>query len=282
MVEHRGIGLSRRDTAGGADLQAGDVTTTAARTTTWPPGGRTRTACGAPSCAAPAAPTSPRCSGPGIPTEVAAMVLDSPCLDRGDVAEVLAAPACPLLGGPVGRPGGAAVRGARARARRRGCRPAGADRGRPARRGVRRQFPSSSLLAARRRDRRPRRKADRGRISRAEVAGAGRPMVWWTSFARSARSRWAFTAAPDGGVLDPQRIFARAPAVTGDQPGPAVRPGRRAAALHLAGRRRLRKRDTAHPAPSVATRIAGLAPDGVLVRLAGLGHNALDTHRSPR
>lgn len=83
---------------------------------------------------------------------------------------------------------------------------------------------------------------------------------------------------PDGGPLDPQLTFAEA---AGRQPRYAGEPFNLAAEVPayrwptvvVSGDRDLRT-----PRP-VAERIAGLAPEGVLVPLAQTGHSALDTHQ---
>lgn len=83
--------------------------------------------------------------------------------------------------------------------------------------------------------------------------------------------------APDGLPLDPQATFA----ATGPHPPYAGEPFDLPAALGafgwptaiLSGERDLRT------PPPVAARIAQLVPDAVAVSVAGMGHSALDTHR---
>ncbi|MBC3193149.1 alpha/beta hydrolase [Pseudonocardia sp. C8] len=276
MVEHRGIGLSRRDTAG-ADLRAGDVTTTAAAddlAAVLDANGVRRAVVYGTSYGSYLA----QVFGARHPDRVAAMVLDSPCLDRGDVAEVRAHLRARYWEGRSADP---AVR--RCAEHVRALAAAGADP-RELTEVVQHvaefagPVPLERLLAARRRGAGGRAWSRIARIGRAEVAGAGRPMVYEPDLVRPiGQVEMGYAAEPDGGVLDPQRIFARAPAVTGDRRVPpydlAVELPRFTWPVAVVSG----ERDLRTPRP-VAARIAGLAPDGVLVGLDGLGHSALDTH----
>jgi pimeloyl-ACP methyl ester carboxylesterase len=83
---------------------------------------------------------------------------------------------------------------------------------------------------------------------------------------------------PDGGPLDPQVAFARVaaqrPAYRGEPYDlPALVPGFSWPTAVVSGDLDLRT-----PRP-VAARLAGLLPDGVLLDLPGLGHSAMDTHQ---
>ncbi|WP_180357587.1 alpha/beta fold hydrolase [Streptomyces sp. NP160] len=87
-----------------------------------------------------------------------------------------------------------------------------------------------------------------------------------------------FGQPPDGGPLDPQLIHVEAarnqPAFAGE-PFDLVEGLRRAAfpVVVLSG-----ERDLTTPRP-IAVRAAGLAPQGLLVELPATGHSALDVHR---
>ncbi|MBO0926501.1 alpha/beta hydrolase [Cellulomonas sp. zg-ZUI199] len=117
-----------------------------------------------------------------------------------------------------------------------------------------------------------------------EVDGAGQPFVMEPDLvARIMDDELGFALPPDGGPLDPQLAFADAAARHAARGGagattpfdlPAALPAFTWPVAVLSGDRDLRT-----PRP-VAERVVGLAPDAVLVPLAGTGHSALDTHRA--
>lgn len=120
-----------------------------------------------------------------------------------------------------------------------------------------------------------------GWIARAgarEVDGGGVPfMVEPDLVAGIAYGELGCGAPPDGHPLDPQVVFAAAaarhPPFTGEPYDlQAALPGFPWPVAVVSGERDLRT-----PRP-VAEQVAGLAPDAVLVPLPGLGHSALDSH----
>ncbi|TCK21283.1 alpha/beta fold hydrolase [Pseudonocardia endophytica] len=116
------------------------------------------------------------------------------------------------------------------------------------------------------------------RIGTSEVDGPGRPLVYEPDLVRGiAFGELGFGLPPDGHPLDPQRAFAGA---ARDAPEFAGEPFDLPDALGsfawplavVSGDRDLRT-----PRP-IAERIVGLAQDAVLVPLSATGHSALDTH----
>ncbi|GEC27251.1 alpha/beta hydrolase [Pseudonocardia saturnea] len=274
MVEHRGVGLSRHDSTG-ADLTVDDVTSTAAADDL---------AAVLDAAGVPRAIVYGTSYGSYLaqvfairhPDRIAAMVLDSPGLDAGDIAEVRAHLRALFWDGhhPATARCAALVRELAA---------AGEDPLDLS--GVVQHVyefagtaPLERLLEARLRGRGRRSWARIAGLGRAEVESpTGQPMVFEPDLVRPiGQSELGFDAPPDGHVLDPQRLFARAPAAE-----PRTPPYDVAAELDhfgwpvavVSGDRDLRT-----PRP-VAERVTELLPDAVLVPIAAHGHSALDTHR---
>ncbi|MEV1295456.1 alpha/beta fold hydrolase [Pseudonocardia sp. NPDC049635] len=274
MMEHRGVGFSRRDSAG-TDLTVDDVTSTAAAddlAAVLDAAGVQQAVVYGTSYGSYLA----QLFGIRHPDRVAAMVLDAPGLDAGDMAEVRAHLRALFWDGlhPATARCAALVRELAAA----GEEPldlscvvqhvyefAGTE-------------PLERLLEARLRGRAGRSWARIARLGRAEVESpTGQPLVFEPDLVRPiGQGELGFDTPPDGHVLDPQRLFALAPASQ-----PRTPPYDIAAELErftwpvavVSGDRDLRS-----PRP-VAERVVALLPDAVLVPLVGHGHSALDTHR---
>ncbi len=116
------------------------------------------------------------------------------------------------------------------------------------------------------------------RTGRLEVEGGGVPYVFEPdAVAGIAHGELGFGVPPDGHPLDPQTTFAAAtgrPEFAGEPYDlPAALPSFDWPVAVLSGERDLRT-----PRP-VAERVVAMAPDAVLVPLAGFGHSALDGHQ---
>lgn len=111
-----------------------------------------------------------------------------------------------------------------------------------------------------------------------EVGGPGRPMLLEPDLVRGiAFGQLGFGLPPDGHPLDPQTTYVEAardaPAYTGEPYDlPSEIGGFRWPSAVISGERDLRT------PPPVAERVAALIPDAALVPLAGTGHSAWDTH----
>ncbi len=116
------------------------------------------------------------------------------------------------------------------------------------------------------------------RLGRREIDGPGQPLVYEPELVRGiAFGELGFGLPPDGHPLDPQRTLA---AAARNAPPFAGEPFDLPAALGSFDRPLAvvsGDLDLRTPRPT-AERIVELAPDAVLVPLAGTGHSALDTH----
>lgn len=274
MVEHRGIGLSRTDDTG-ADLHPGEVTTTAVAddlAAALDAAGVERALVYGTSYGSYLA----QVFGARHPGRVAAMVLDSPCLDPVDDVEAVRAHLRSRFW--VGEH----LSTERAAGLVRSLSAAGEDplaltevvthtyefAG---------AVPLERLLAARRRGRAGHAWRRIRGLGRAEIAGEGSPMVFEPDLVRAiGQVELGYATPPDGHVLDLQRIYAHAPRVEDPHTPPydlaAALPGFGWPTAVVSGERDLRT-----PRP-VAERIVAALPDGVLVGIGELGHSALDTH----
>ncbi|GAA1384909.1 alpha/beta fold hydrolase [Pseudonocardia kongjuensis] len=274
MVEHRGVGLSRHDSTG-ADLTVDDVTSTSAADDL---------AAVLDAAGVPRAIVYGTSYGSYLaqvfavrhPDRIAAMVLDSPGLDAGDVADVRAHLRALFWDGhhPATARCAALVRELAA---------AGEDPLELS--GVVQHVyefagsaPLERLLTARLRGRGRRSWARIAGLGRAEVESpTGQPLVFEPDLVRPiGQGELGFDAPPDGHPLDPQQLFALAPAAESRTPPydiPAELGRFSWPVAVVSGDRDLRT------PPPVAERVAELLPDAVLVPLAAHGHSALDTHR---
>lgn len=116
------------------------------------------------------------------------------------------------------------------------------------------------------------------RTGERETDGPGQPLVYEPDLVRGiAFGELGFGLPPDGHPLDPQRTFAAAartaPPYTGEPFDLPAALGSFAWPLAVVSG----DRDLRTPRP-IAERIVAAAPDAVLVPLAATGHSALDTH----
>jgi pimeloyl-ACP methyl ester carboxylesterase len=274
MIEHRGVGLSRRD-GGGADLPVDAVTVESAvadvaavlddagigRAVVWGSSYGTYLAQG---------------FGLRHPERVAGMVLDSPVLSAGvddaraHLRRLLWDGADPGTAGPAARVRELAGTGSASTAELSSVvqvvyeflGPAGLER----------------FLAAVRAGRARRTWRWLAGLSGAETGGTGVRYVFEPDLvAGIAYGELGYGAPPDGHPLDPQASPARAADRHGPFTGepydlPAALPGFGWPLVVLSGDRDLRT-----PRP-VAERIAALAPDAVLLPVPDFGHSVLDGH----
>lgn len=277
MVEHRGVGLSRRD-SDGADLPVERVTVQAAAddvAAVLDDAGVDRAVLYGSSYGTYLA----QVFGVRHPDRVAGMVLDSPVLSVVDDLRAVRAHLRGLLWEGT-EPATARCAALLRRLVADGTVPA-EETGRVATAVY--EFGGPELLErlltalARGRGRRTWRRI--AALGADEADGAGTPLFYEPDLVRGiAFGQLGYGLAPDGHPLDPQTTFVgaagRAPAYAGepyDLPARIRRFGWPTAVVSGT-------RDVRTP-PPVAERVAALVPDAVLVPIDGMGHSALDTHQ---
>ena len=273
MMEHRGVGLSRRDTAG-VDLRVEDVTVDAAAddlAAVLDAAGLDRAVIYGCSYGTYLA----QVFGVRHPDRVAAMVLDSPILSaEHDVAVVREHRRSLLWHGP-----------ARSAQLFRELLAAGVVPADEAGHVVQVVYEFAGpdglerLLSARLAGRGLRVWRWLADLGSKEMVGSGTPMVMEPDLVAGITfGELGYHAGADGLPLDPQAMFAAhsvgQPPFTGDRIDLAAQlPGFDWPTAVLSGDRDLRT------PPPIAERVADLLPRSTLVRLPGLGHSVLDTHQ---